>query len=237
MQKFDFELSHMIEFGAGITLAFILATLIGAERQWRQRSAGLRTNVLVAVGAAIFISLGSRLNGQVGAAQLAAYVVSGIGFLGAGVIMKDGSRVWGLNTAATLWCSAAVGTLSGIGLAIEAIFATAVILAGNTLLRPLVNAINRAPVDEGSIEANYEVHVSTAPECVGAVRDALAELIEAADYPIREIEVTERSNEVTELTAVLVSTSIVPEELDIVIDKLESLPMIRHASWSSSTDE
>jgi len=237
MQKFDFEISNMLDFGAGIILAFLLATLIGAERQWRQRSAGLRTNVLVAVGAAIFISLGARLNGHVGAAHLAAYVVSGIGFLGAGVIMKDGSRVWGLNTAATLWCSAAVGALSGIGLAIEAILATAVILAGNTLLRPLVNAINRAPVHEGSIEANYEVYISTDPDNVGEARDALAEVLEKADYPIREIEVTERSNEVTELTASLVSTSIVQKELDAVVHKLEALPIISHASWSASTDE
>ncbi|MCW2286537.1 putative membrane protein YhiD involved in acid resistance [Rhodoblastus acidophilus] len=83
----------------------MLAPLIGAERQYRQRSAGLRTNVLVVVGAAPFVSLGFRISGAAGAAQIAAYVVSGIGFLGAGAIMKEGSKVWGLNAAATLWCS------------------------------------------------------------------------------------------------------------------------------------
>src|SRR3984957_9099137 len=150
------DLGELLSFSLHIALAFILATAIGAERQYRQRSAGLRTNVLVAVGAASFVSLGLHLNGQAGASQITAYVVSGIGFLGAGVILKDGTRIQGLNTAATLWCSAAVGALSGLGYVAEATVLTVAILAGNTLLRPLVNAINRAPVDELSSEAIYE---------------------------------------------------------------------------------
>jgi putative Mg2+ transporter-C (MgtC) family protein len=81
------------------------------------------------------------------------------GFLGAGVIMKDGAQISGLNTAATLWCSAAVGALSGIGLAAEAMVLTVAVLASNTLLRPLVNAINRTPIEERQSEAIYEVHV------------------------------------------------------------------------------
>ena len=93
--------------------AFVLGTLIGAERQYRQRGGGLRTHVLVAVGAATFVDIGMHLNGHAGATQIIAYVVSGVGFLGAGVIMKQGNNVWGLNTAATLWCSAAVGACAG----------------------------------------------------------------------------------------------------------------------------
>ena len=97
-----FDASQLLDLCVSISIAFVLATLIGAERQWRQRNAGLRTNVLVALGAAAFVTLGMRLNGQAGAVQIAAYVVSGIGFLGAGVIMKDGAQISGLNTAATL---------------------------------------------------------------------------------------------------------------------------------------
>ena len=93
--------------------------------------------------------------------RIIAYVVSGVGFLGAGVIMKQGSNVWGLNTAATLWCSAGVGACAGADLAFEAIALTGFVLAGNTLLRPLVNAINRAPIDEAATEAIYEVRVTT----------------------------------------------------------------------------
>jgi putative Mg2+ transporter-C (MgtC) family protein len=93
--------------------------------------------------------------------QVISYVVSGIGFLGAGVIMKEGSSVWCLNTAATVWCSAAVGACAGADLAFEAITLTCFVKAANTLLRPPVNAINRMPINQGSIEAINEVRVTT----------------------------------------------------------------------------
>ena len=231
------DLVELLDFSLRVGIAFVLATAIGAERQYRQRSAGLRTNVLVAVGAASFVSLGAHLNGSAGAGQIAAYVVSGIGFLGAGVIMKEGSQVWGLNTAATLWCSAAVGALCGVDMAAEAAILTLAVLAGNTLLRPLVNRINRAPMDEQSAEATYEVHVLTQAEHVGEVRDLLAEQLEEANYPVREIEVTERSEDVTELAATLISTAVHPEEMDAVVAALEASPLIAHASWSSSATD
>ena len=234
-QPVDF--GALLAFSLRLALAFVLATAIGAERQYRQRSAGLRTNVLVAVGAASFVSLGFTLNGVGGASQIAAYVVSGIGFLGAGVIMKDGSQVWGLNTAATLWCSAAVGALCGVGLGAEAGVLTAAVLAGNTLLRPLVNRINRAPVDERAAEATYEVHVLTQAEHVVDVRDLLAEQLERANYPVGEIAVAERGEDAAELTATLVSTSVHPGELDAVIAALRVSPLISNASWSSSATD
>ena len=106
---------------ASFAIAFVLGTLIGAERQWRQRTAGLRTNVLVAVGAAAFTDLGTRLLGAEGSTRIISYIVSGIGFLGAGVILKEGTQIRGLNTAATLWCSAAVGAFAGAALWAEAI--------------------------------------------------------------------------------------------------------------------
>jgi putative Mg2+ transporter-C (MgtC) family protein len=232
-----FDLAQLIDLSIGVFVAFVLATAIGAERQWRQRSAGLRTNVLVAIGAAAFVSLGLRINGQAGAAQISAYVVSGIGFLGAGVILKDGARIQGLNTAATLWCSAAVGALSGLGYVAEAAVLTVAVLAGNTLLRPLVNAINRAPVDELSSEAIYEIHVVTEPDTVGEARDLLTEALERASYPIRQIEVEDRSPDTTEIIATLVSTAVDPAELDAVASELEASPLVSFASWTSSANE
>jgi putative Mg2+ transporter-C (MgtC) family protein len=232
-----FEIWPAMDLTVSVVVAFILAALIGAERQYRQRTAGLRTNVLVAVGAAGFVSLGFRINGSAGASQLAAYVVSGIGFLGAGAIMKEGSKVWGLNTAATLWCSAAVGALSGYGLVVEAAIVTAAVLAGNTLLRPLVDAINRAPFDERTSEATYEVHVMTEAEHVGTVRDRVVEALEAASYPVRDVDVLERSDEVTEVVATLISTAVDPAELDAATDKLAASPYISHATWSSNAED
>src|SRR5271156_6798977 len=152
-----FQLYDFFDTLVSLFAAFVLGTLIGAERQYRQRSAGLRTNVLVCVGAAAFVDLANRLGGAEGAVRVIAYVVSGIGFLGAGAIMKEGLNVRGLNTAATLWASAAVGSCAGADMAAQSAALTIFVLAGNTLLRPLVNAINRIPLDAQASEATYEV--------------------------------------------------------------------------------
>jgi len=212
--------------------AFVLGTLIGAERQYRQRGGGLRTHVLVAVGAATFVDIGMHLNGNQGATQIIAYVVSGVGFLGAGVIMKQGSNVWGLNTAATLWCSAAVGACAGADLAFEAILLTGFVLAGNTLLRPLVNAINRAPIDQGGTEAIYEVHMRTGAEDRDASRDFLREQLEAASYPLQDIEIVDEDDDEIEFVATLLGTGANPDELDAIVKRLKSNPTVQNASWS-----
>src|SRR6266851_1562492 len=115
-----FQTADFIDTLVSLTAAFILGTLIGAERQYRQRTAGLRTNVLVAVGAAAFVDLAMHLSAEDGAVRVISYVVSGIGFLGAGVIMKQGMDVRGLNTAATLWASAAVGSCAGADMIAQA---------------------------------------------------------------------------------------------------------------------
>lgn len=104
----------MFPYISNLLAAMLLGALIGAERQWRQRMAGLRTNALVATGAAVFI-LSSMSTSPDSPGRIAAQIVSGIGFLGAGVIMREGMNVRGLNTAATLWCSAAIGVLCGLG--------------------------------------------------------------------------------------------------------------------------
>src|ERR1700761_422014 len=203
----SFAIGDFLDSLVSLAAAFILGTLIGAERQFRQRGGGLRTHVLVSVGAATFVDIGQHLNGNVGATQIIAYVVSGVGFLGAGVIMKQGSNVWGLNTAATLWCSAAVGACAGADLAFEAIALTAFVLAGNTLLRPLVNAINRAPIEESATEAIYEIRATTKSEHLDQVRELLRDQLEAAHYPAKDIEVIEREQGDVELIADLGGTT------------------------------
>lgn len=135
------------EFAIRLIVAFILGGLVGAERQWRQRTAGLRTNCLVAVGSAMFVMMGGLVGGPDGSqGRVAAYVVSGIGFIGGGVILKEGFTIRGLNTAATLWCTAAIGTLAGLGQTLLCFMGTLAVLAANLLLRPLAQRINRASV-------------------------------------------------------------------------------------------
>jgi putative Mg2+ transporter-C (MgtC) family protein len=118
-----------IHFIIHLAVAQFLGAAIGVERQWRQRMAGLRTNALVATGAAMFVMLGSMIPGEASPTRVVSYVVSGIGFLGGGVILREGFAVRGLNTAATLWCAAAVGCLAGWGFVPEASIGAAAIIA------------------------------------------------------------------------------------------------------------
>jgi putative Mg2+ transporter-C (MgtC) family protein len=218
-----------------LAAAFVLGGLIGFERQFRQRNAGLRTIVLVATGAAAFVALGVRLSGHDGAVRVVSYVVSGIGFLGAGVIMKEGAQIRGLNTAATLWGTAAAGAFAGGGLVVEAVIVTALVLAANTLLRPLVDAINRQPIHAGFTEALYRVHVLCAQASVAQARDLLFEKLEAEHLPIQEVEVASKTEDKVELAAILVPHTVHAEVLDKVAEQLEAEPVIESATWTVST--
>ncbi|WP_104383210.1 MgtC/SapB family protein [Sphingobacterium sp. HMA12] len=126
----------IFEFALRLLAALLLGAAVGSERQWRQKNAGLRTNTLVSVGAAAFVLLSIEIGGDA-TGRIASYVVSGIGFLGAGVIMKDGMNVHGLNTAATIWCSAAVGALSGLGLYPQATLVAIAIILTHLIFRPI----------------------------------------------------------------------------------------------------
>jgi putative Mg2+ transporter-C (MgtC) family protein len=145
------ELELIIRLAAGLTVG----ALIGLERQWRQRGAGLRTNALVATGACLFVLLSVAMDDDTSPTRIAAQVVSGVGFLGAGVILRDGVNVRGINTAATLWCSAAVGTLAGAGEYTLAFTGAAVVMIANLVLRPLAYRIDRRPVETTELESRY----------------------------------------------------------------------------------
>lgn len=232
-----FQLDDFLDTLVSLLVAFVLGTLIGAERQYRQRSAGLRTNVLVCVGAAAFVDLANRIDGAEGAVRVIAYVVSGIGFLGAGVIMKEGLNVRGLNTAATLWASAAVGSCAGADMAAQSVALTIFILAGNTLLRPLVNAIDRIPLNERNSEATYEISITTDARRAAEVRDFINERLEAASYPVRETKIVVHSGDNVEVSAVLVPLAVEPGDLDAVVSDLSKLSGVSHATWNVSALE
>ena len=231
----SFHTEAFVDTMTALGAAFALGGLIGFERQVRQRTAGLRTNVLVAVGSAAFVDLGGSFTGGDGAMRVTAYVVSGIGFLGAGVIMKEGAHIRGLNTAATLWCSAAVGACAGGGFLAQAVAVTLFVLAGNTLLRPVVNTINRRPMHAGETEALYRVHVLCDPGDVSETRDLLFETLEAANYPIHSIETLSEGEEQVELAALLVPSTANPRELDGVVARLEAADFVQSATWTVST--
>ena len=144
-------------------LALVLGSAIGFERQWHQKMAGLRTNALVALGSCGFVVF-SAMVGEGDPTRVAAQVVSGIGFLGAGIILREGINVHGLNTAATLWCSAMVGTFAGGGFWAPSLAAAGFVVATNLLLRPLVRRLNSRVMIAGDVETHYTVEIT----CKGA---------------------------------------------------------------------
>jgi putative Mg2+ transporter-C (MgtC) family protein len=231
-----FDPNEFLNTFVSLTVALLLGTAIGAERQYRQRTAGLRTNALVALGASAFVDLGMRLNGNPGGTQVLAYVASGVAFLGAGVILKEGMNIRGLNTAATIWCSAVTGGFAGADHPAEALLLAAFVLGGNTFLRPLVTLIERAPIDESATEAIYEVRVTVAETKRNAVRDLLEEKLESASYPVQDMEEIDRDDEV-ELVATLSASTVLPGELDAVTAELEKLDGVLHATWTSRSSD
>jgi putative Mg2+ transporter-C (MgtC) family protein len=127
-----------------LPIAFLLGVIVGAEREWRQSTAaGLRSCVLVSVAAAAFADLmATRVApGNLGAGFGA--IAQGVGFLGAGAILREGVNVRGLSTAATIWCVAAIGAQAGASETVGAIVLTVLVLLINTLLKPLQQLIRR----------------------------------------------------------------------------------------------
>lgn len=150
---------QLITFVLHIGAALLMGVAIGMERQFRQHPAGLRTNALVCVGAALFVSLSGMLDHEASPSRMAAAVVSGIGFLAGGVILREGMTVKGMNTAATLWCSAAVGSLAGAGFPLQGLRGTAAVLLLHATLRPVSRWVDRGMKTATDIEMYYQMRV------------------------------------------------------------------------------
>ncbi|WP_299148551.1 MgtC/SapB family protein [uncultured Tateyamaria sp.] len=156
--------------------AMLCGAMIGSERQIRRRMAGLRTNALVAVGAAGFVVFAALFPDDMSPTRVAAQVVSGIGFLGAGIMFRHGFTIHGLNTAATLWCSAAVGLMCGTGAYLIALTMTGIIMFINIGLRPVVTWFSRLTKSGHDASVEFHVTLSCAPSDEGAVRNLAAEI-------------------------------------------------------------
>lgn len=134
-----------------LILAAVLGAALGLERELRQKSAGLRTNILIAVGSALFTLMSIEMAEGRGSdpTRIAAQIVTGIGFLGAGAIMRTGSGVQGLTTAATVWVNAALGVAAGGGEYHLALMGTAVTMAVLLVLVPIERVIDRVSIRTG----------------------------------------------------------------------------------------
>jgi putative Mg2+ transporter-C (MgtC) family protein len=219
-----------------LAVALGLSAVIGFERQWRNRLAGLRTNTLVALGAASFVVFEQLIGDQAGPTRVAAQVVSGIGFLGAGLIFREGLSVRGLNTAATLWCSAAIGVIAGAGYPLYAALATGFVVFVNWLLRPIVSFINRQPLVSSELETGYRVSVTCRSPDEAHVRALLLQGLAGCGLTLRRLDSTDLEGSASVLVTAFTTTSHrVDAEVEKIVGRLSLEPTVSAARWQTET--
>jgi putative Mg2+ transporter-C (MgtC) family protein len=225
------------QFAYGLGTAFGLGSLIGAERQWRQRMAGLRTNALVSVGASMFVMLAMPATDNT--IRIAAQVVSGIGFLGAGVIMREGLTIRGLNTAATLWCSAAVGALSGAGETQLAVIGTAGVLLANFGLRPLARSIDRQPTEpETSSDVTYTLRLVSRADAESRARALLLQMAQTLPIALQSLESEDLDTGARVVVrAAFHSNGRHDQMLENIVGRMSLEPDISAVSWQVASHE
>lgn len=226
-----FDASAFADSALRLTVALLLGSAIGFERQWNQKMAGLRTNALVALGACGFVIF-SGLVGQGDPTRVAAQVVSGIGFLGAGIILRDGVNVHGLNTAATLWCSAMVGTMAGAGHVLPSLLAAGFVVGTNLFLRPLVRRINRLSVTAPDAETHYTVEIVTRAAEEAHVRSLLLRELSQVGLGLRRLD----SEDIEDSARVRVTAQAVIAKrndtaLEQIVGRLSLEPQVTGATW------
>ena len=232
-------MTEILQFGeilVRLATALLAGAAIGVERQWNQKRAGLRTNALVSLGAAGFVAF-SSVAGQGDPTRIAAQVVSGIGFLGAGIIFREGIDVRGLNTAATLWCSAMVGTFAGGGFYAISLGAAGIVVLTNIAMRPAILHIRRtqqqvAPDTEA--ETQYSIAVTCRSAEEAHVRSLLLHALSQGGLGLRRIESTDLTE--TGKVRVMAETCAVARKdgtLESIVGRMSLEPFVSAVSWEA----
>jgi putative Mg2+ transporter-C (MgtC) family protein len=221
-----------VDFVLRLATGVSCGALIGVERQWRARMAGLRTNALVAAGATLFV-LYSVAVGDIGSpTRVASYVVSGIGFLGGGVILRDGASVRGLNTAATLWCSAAAGVLAASGRLQFALIGSGAVLAVHLILRPAGRLIDRIPQGDPDTDgARATVHLICERRAETHIRALLLQSLAGTGLTPTGLRAHRAGEDTTSVRAMVVVTGDPAHALEQLITRLSLEPGIRDLHW------
>ena len=178
----------ILDFLLRLGAALLCGSLIGVERQFRQHETGLRTSALVSSGSALFVLVAALTTNDSSPTRIAAQVVSGVGFLCAGVILRDGLHIRGLNTAGTLWCASGVGVLAGSGFIWPALAGTGVVLVANLVLRPLGEIISRHAKESADVTAHYLLRVNCPAEQETQVRSLLLKEISDCALGLRALQ-------------------------------------------------
>jgi putative Mg2+ transporter-C (MgtC) family protein len=174
--------------------------------------------------------------GEVSPTRVAAQVVAGVGFLGAGVIMRTGLNVQGLNTAGTIWCSAAVGTLAGSGMFTPAAIGMAGVLLINLALRPVAQVINRRPVDVSEQPVQYVLKISCTEDQEMHVRSLLVQLLSTSSLILHGLEHTINPADPDKaiVEAALLSSDRQDTSMEQIVTRIGLEPSILGISWRIS---
>lgn len=218
-------------FAVRLLVGALLGSAIGFERQWRQRSAGLQTSALVTTGATLFALLDTAYAGA-NSTRILANIVSGVGFLAGGVILKEGTNVSGLNTAATIWACAAVGALAGVGLYAPAALGAGAMIAINLLMQPLVAVIDDRAVayQERRGKTTYRLRVVANDLSPANVRELVVEAVNATPLNLHALS-TESTDEGEEIRAEVVSLRRDDSAVQRLASQLSDRPDVRNVTW------
>jgi putative Mg2+ transporter-C (MgtC) family protein len=223
-----------------VTLAFIFNTIfalfmgvaIGVERQYRQHKAGLRTNALVSLGAALFVGLSTLLDQEVSPSRIAAQVVSGLGFLGGGVILREGLNVRGLNTAATIWCSGAVGSLCGAGFPLEGFVGMSSILFIHLGLRPINRWIDSRSKSFIDIETVYRISIESIADHDAQIRHILMRhLGDHDELALQSLSTEDDEDGRTEVTAEIFALQRNDRAMEEIVARVSIEPEVKAVKW------
>ena len=218
-----------------LATALVLGMIIGLERQWRQRHTGLTTHALVALGSAAFTSLAVLIETAVDV-RMGGQVVTGIGFLGAGLIMRDGFSVRGLSGAATVWATGAIGTLAGYGFLIEAAETTGFVLLINVALPRLGALIERIAPEDELVERFYVIELKCAARDEATVRTMLLQALDVRKLRLHGLDshaLADSGN--VEVEAVVYSARREDELVEMLIGDLSRSPIVFSTRWTSTT--
>ncbi len=227
-----------LDFFFRLGAALLMGAVVGLERQWRQRMAGTRTNALVAAGASAFVMCAFMVRDTSRSeAQIVSYVVSGVGFLGAGVIFKDAGGVRGLNTAATLWCSAAIGAICGLGNLLHALILAAAVLCTNVVLRPLAYRLYPAQTASEEHEVTYRFELICRPEDEAHIRALMLQGMSQSSLTLVGLrsEDIEGTNKMT-VTAQITGLGRQHDALEQLVVRLSLEAGVSSVSWAARAE-
>jgi len=219
------------EFLYAVGLSLLLGSLVGVERQWHRRLVDLKTNALVSLGACLFMLVTKTADGFTDPIRMAGQIVVGVGFIGGGLLFRDGTQTKGINTAATLWCCAAVGTLCGLDRWLEALSASLIIVFANTFLRKVAQFLNLKMGITDNLTAQVRFEFTCLNINASAVREEVQALLRNLSVEIKGVLQKAESTKTTITLNILIEHGDVAKQANLILEKV-SILKVSDVSWS-----